>query len=909
MDKIINEVAKSYSYLGLSKEETLEVITKIKDILAKNNITNKNDKKIRETADYQFLLRAKEKLSKGDFKFVIDYLTEQNAFDKKIIIILNEFLKKLGLELSFDLGMYLLENYKPLEKYFIKIIDFIKSNKRPRALSFNEDETAELLFNLYCDSKSIEIDDEEEGLLFSDRNLDDSVQIYLADIGRYPLLTTEEERELFKKYKEQNSLYARERLVNCNLRLVVSIAKRFYSRVSDRIDFLDLIQEGNIGLMRAIDNFDLSKESKLSTYATWWIRQCISRYIANTFGLIRIPVHTSDRIAKLKRAIEQYEMEHMETPSNQILSELTGYSLSIIEETLKAASRETYTTSIDEPVGENLDSTVGEFIKDDIDIEEEVIAKLQKDDVKAVLSTLSPRERAVIEERYGLVDGRAKTLDEIGKQFNLTRERIRQIEAKALKKLRHPSRSRVLKDDFTGEFTSSTSEKKCLTFAEQLGNCTEEEQNYVLFRLNSREREILYKKFGRTFLYNNMLSDEEKEIYDKVIVPKVKTLLLRIKNHSDTYLGMFRQSYERCSIDSYYLLTEDEQKLLKKAYGKDLSSEINSQITYDEELTIVKQIIPKMCAYKKNDNSRGYYMYKNIFIRDNPFLPSLYIKAFNLLFPQNNISSLLDNYKYNRATIEGIEYILSLVLTDSELMYFKATLDYIAIDKLRVGLDYVEANCTEEFKTIITKLRNSPHMIQLANYLLYQSRSIKTSDENFNFYSFFSAEEIKQLPVAMSKISFEDMSSIYRVFNGELGKLINRTLIDNNDYNSLVKAIKSIKEIIKSGYLTTNDSQIFGDLFEVYRYCDYMFDKPGFAILLSVLNEVEKKALLDCLSQFTDLSISVKHVAYTLKTTEEEAIRIIKNALQKILANMQKEKDNIAFNRDEIKMVLKLTKK
>ena len=271
--------------------------------------------------------------------------------------------------------------------------------------------------------------------------VDDPVRMYLKEIGKVPLLTAQEEIDLAKRM-EAGDEYAKQKLCEANLRLVVSIAKKYVGR---GMLFLDLIQEGNLGLIKAVDKFDWTKGYKFSTYATWWIRQAITRSIADQARTIRIPVHMVETINKLIRVSRQLLQEEGREPTPDEIAEEMGISVEKVREILKIAQEP---VSLETPIGEEEDSHLGDFIQDDnVPVPAEAASfTLLREQLVEVLGTLTEREQKVLRLRFGLDDGRARTLEEVGKDFNVTRERIRQIEAKALRKLRHPSRSRKLKD-------------------------------------------------------------------------------------------------------------------------------------------------------------------------------------------------------------------------------------------------------------------------------------------------------------------------------------------------------------------------------------------------------------------------------------------------------------------------------
>ncbi|KXB70995.1 MULTISPECIES: RNA polymerase sigma factor RpoD [Peptoniphilus] len=297
------------------------------------------------------------------------------------------------------------------------------------------------------DKKDSKDDDDEVDVTKEDLSVpkgvtvDDPVRMYLKEIGKISLLTAEEEVEIAKRMEEGDEL-AKKELAEANLRLVVSIAKRYVGR---GMSFLDLIQEGNLGLMKAVDKFDYTKGFKFSTYATWWIRQAITRAIADQARTIRIPVHMVETINKLVRVQRQLVQDLGRDPLPEEIAAEMNLDVERVREIQKIAQEP---VSLETPIGEEEDSHLGDFIPDDeiLSPQDAATFTLLKEQLNTVLETLTDREKKVLTLRFGLDDGRARTLEEVGKEFDVTRERIRQIEAKALRKLRHPSRSKKLKD-------------------------------------------------------------------------------------------------------------------------------------------------------------------------------------------------------------------------------------------------------------------------------------------------------------------------------------------------------------------------------------------------------------------------------------------------------------------------------
>ena len=324
------------------------------------------------------------------------------------------------------------------------ILEYLEKNNIDVLQDDNVEDTTELLLD--TDDEMI-LSDEDEVEIIDDADVlegvstEDPVRMYLKEIGNVPLLSTEEEVALAQRV-EAGDESAKKQLIEANLRLVVSIAKKYVGR---GMPFLDLIQEGNMGLMKAVDKFDYSKGFKFSTYATWWIRQAITRGIADTGRTIRVPVHMVETINKTLRMTRTLLQELGREPTPEEVADRLGVPVARVREVLKI-SRDP--VSLDTPIGEEDDSHLGDFIEDDSALSpaDSAAFSMLRAELSTALESLTDRERQVVQLRFGLIDGRARTLEEVGKEFNVTRERIRQIEAKALRKLRHPSRSKRLRD-------------------------------------------------------------------------------------------------------------------------------------------------------------------------------------------------------------------------------------------------------------------------------------------------------------------------------------------------------------------------------------------------------------------------------------------------------------------------------
>ena len=356
-----------------------------------------------------------------DKKTVIRDLTEQAKAKGQLSN--KEILDAIG-ELDFE-PEQLEKFYDTLEAMGVEIVE-----------DFEEIPLDDINFDLVPDDE-----DDAEVPAVESVAIDDPVKVYLKEIGRVPLLSPEEEIDLAIRISEGDES-AKKRLSEANLRLVVSIAKRYLGR---GMQFLDLIQEGNLGLIKAVEKFDHTKGFKFSTYATWWIRQAITRAIADQARTIRIPVHMVETINKVKKVSSQLLHEYGHDPSAEEIAERLEMPVDKVREIMRVAQEP---VSLETPIGEEEDSHLGDFIPDDdAPVPAEAASQtLLKEQLADVLKTLTPREEKVLRLRFGLEDGRPRTLEEVGKEFNVTRERIRQIEAKALRKLRHPSRSKKLRD-------------------------------------------------------------------------------------------------------------------------------------------------------------------------------------------------------------------------------------------------------------------------------------------------------------------------------------------------------------------------------------------------------------------------------------------------------------------------------
>lgn len=362
---------------------------------------------------------------------------DKEALEQKLMDLL-KLAKETNNSLAYDQISDAFKEIQPNPEQLEQILEFFEKNQ----IEIQKDAPIPDEDGFVPDDEDEEIEMDKIDLSVPDGvSIEDPVRMYLKEIGKVPLLSAEEEIELAKRMEEGDEA-AKQRLAEANLRLVVSIAKRYVGR---GMLFLDLIQEGNLGLIKAVEKFDYRKGYKFSTYATWWIRQAITRAIADQARTIRIPVHMVETINKLIRVSRQLLQELGREPVPEEIAEKMDMPVERVREILKISQEP---VSLETPIGEEEDSHLGDFIQDDnVPVPADAATfTLLKEQLEEVLGTLTEREQKVLILRFGLEDGRSRTLEEVGKEFNVTRERIRQIEAKALRKLRHPSRSRKLKD-------------------------------------------------------------------------------------------------------------------------------------------------------------------------------------------------------------------------------------------------------------------------------------------------------------------------------------------------------------------------------------------------------------------------------------------------------------------------------
>ncbi len=418
----------------------------------------------------KFEMRTNELLTKGLnegyllIAEVAEVLKECRA-TKEEAISFEEKLKENNIELVEKIPEKKVKKVKEIKTFTERKEELIALGKKNGRITFEQlasslkglevdNDSLDILYNeLVANNIEIVGEDDEEGNndnspiilndaeITKDININDPVRMYLKEIGRISLLSPEEEMDLSIKVANGDE-EAKNRLAESNLRLVVSIAKRYVGR---GLLFLDLIQEGNIGLMKAVDKFDYDKGYKFSTYATWWIRQAITRALADQARTIRVPVHMVETINKMARIQRQLTLELNREPSEEEIAKKMNISVEKVRDVIKISQDP---VSLETPIGEEDDSHLGDFVKDPNSMtpEEYATNQILKEEIKEVLGTLQEREQEVLELRFGLIDGTSHTLEEVGKRFNVTRERIRQIEAKALRKLRHPSRAKKLKD-------------------------------------------------------------------------------------------------------------------------------------------------------------------------------------------------------------------------------------------------------------------------------------------------------------------------------------------------------------------------------------------------------------------------------------------------------------------------------
>ena len=535
---IFNEIYSSFKFVNISAEDYY--------ILVLNEITN-SKKTYKDNKNYVnfikkriiFLLskKVKEMLFNPETSFTLlnNYVTQEfvnisnytnvmKHFDN-----LSKFLDKYNYVLSPDLLIELITK----NTNFNKMIEVIFNKFKIQIISGKAEELFDgnlsLAIDTYCMINNIEISEIEstiqENYDVSESEDIDIINMYLKEIGEKPLLSTEQQRKLAKRVSEGDTK-ARKLFIESNLRLVVNVAKRYVGR---NLSFLDLIQEGNIGLMKAVDKFDASKEYKFSTYATWWIREAITRAIENHSKTIRIPSYMTGTINKLNRIQKQLTLELNREPTEAELAKKMDITEDKVREIFKISQDP---LSLETPIFQDDDLHLGDFLKDESSIspEEYAINEVLKDEIEEVLCTLTPREQEVLILRFGLYGGTCHTLEEVGNMFGVTRERIRQIEANALIKLRHPSRLEKLQ---VKDYSCSSNEKKgekmkkFQSIYEYFNNYTKEQVDEMLTKLTDKDRQLLAIRYGQDLnnpVFSKLTKKESNRFYS-ALMPKMRKLL------------------------------------------------------------------------------------------------------------------------------------------------------------------------------------------------------------------------------------------------------------------------------------------------------------------------------------------------------------------------------------------------
>ena len=447
---LINATSKLYlDYLIISDDQINTINNYIfNNIIKKEDI---NDTLVIDKTKEYYVNYVQSLFEKRNYNIILDYLKVHDSHSDNIFLCLKKFLKEFKISYTFDLGYFLIQNYPPISEYFKKA--------SAKTISYN-DQVKSDLYDIYCDENGIEVQIEEDTKI--DNFNTDSFKMYMNDIKDLTVLTREEELDLFTRYKETNDPNIRGEIIKRNLKLVVNIAKKFKTDSFTGVDFLDLIQAGNIGLMEAVERFDYTKGFKFSTYATWWIKQQIYKQLNNQGNIIRVPANTKDIIIKINKAREDFVNLNNREPSAQELSSILDLPVKVIEEHDYYSRNLSNVTSLDMPVGEEQDGTLLDFFKsNDPSVEEQAEGVMIRDNIKRIIyEVLSPFEAEFISKRFGFETGIPQTLEYLSKHYNISYERARNVERIALKKLRGPvGRSKLLKGATTHPSSMAQSEE------------------------------------------------------------------------------------------------------------------------------------------------------------------------------------------------------------------------------------------------------------------------------------------------------------------------------------------------------------------------------------------------------------------------------------------------------------------
>lgn len=472
---IINATSKIYlNYLNINDKE----IKTINDYVFNNVIDKKNitDSEIIDKTKEYYINYVQKLLKAKKYNIILDYLNDHDFSGEEIFTSLKKFLKTFNTSLSFDMGYYIVNNYLPLSNYFSKL---------NRQFINYSDSIKYSLYDIYCDINDLPLEEEkeEENNNFST----DSFKLYLKDIADQKVLTKEEESLLFAKYAKTHDNAIRQKIINSNLKLVVSIAKRFNISHIIALDFQDLIQAGNMGLMTAVDKFDYTRGFKFSTYATWWIKQTMYRQIQNISSMIKIPLSSKEIINKITKAKEEFSNANNREPNINEIAQMTGLSLAVIREHETYINLCSNVVSLDLPVGEDQSDTLIDLFKSaDIPIADQVDNKVSRVELESIIKdALSPFEAEFILKRFGFVEGVPVSLKELSTIYNISYERARKIEAASLRKLRSPINSVRIKRVSQGrepiikEKPIIKNEKKVIGLEEIIKDYSDEDKAFV----------------------------------------------------------------------------------------------------------------------------------------------------------------------------------------------------------------------------------------------------------------------------------------------------------------------------------------------------------------------------------------------------------------------------------------------
>lgn len=908
IDKLLNMIEQSYAFLRLD---------------------NNTQKQLNEQAANKCLNQSNINISKAKFFFMEEYnkhirnllINEANYIliekylnansNNNFVSSLSEFFQLISGTFDIDMALYLLND----KSYYNYIKEIFEKNQKiifEQGIEIiSKNEILITLIEAYCNKNNIDLNDIEsiniESLVDTGKrkkkssngdNYDENALMQYYKMLPDRLLTREEEFELAQKIR-QGDKKAKDLFITYNLKLVIPIAKRY---TNDKIPVLDLIQEGNIGLTKAAEKFNPEKHCKFSTYATWWIKESIIRYIYSTKDDIRIPVYKKVEINRLNRCIEQLEIKLGRYPSLEEIASEMKITVEKVNDLLEASYD---VISYDAPIGSN-ETTLQEILEipNELSIEDEIRSNFVNSGlIKIMKEELSQREYTIVCYRYGFENHTPMSLQVVGKMVGLSHERVRQIERVALRKLRKALKTIGLEDDKepdefddilivntdNNKYTASKKEQEILNL---LRGISSNEENLLEEKLEKKLYTILIRKFGKEYQGVTKLSSNDEKICKYKLYSFLEKLLRDYKGYF-YYEQIFDSNNKALMLKAFYSLTLIQQKILLQAYGDILEDHVSDNISKDKAKAL-KKIVDKLKTYTTKDLmdlNECLEMFNNNYNLYN--LSNCYNELFRVIYEGHDYIDFNDtNYSVYEKLEEALISIIKVILNKQEfevisLLYGLEKNTKLSIENISKLLNKSENNINEIHNSAILKLRISPHLRKIFTKLnkntiknidTIESNEITKNNDIVNLYSFFNEEEVKYLEFAVRKLTADELLFIHDIFKEGLNTEVLFSSLSAEDQNYLNNLVVKLKSIIN------NNKDI--NYRKVFSLCCHIYDNYIFETVCINLTDEERNLIglvINCVKQ------NVNPIDYLLNNynyNKRELLQTLKNILEKILTQL-----------------------